>query len=287
MNDDLEQLRGWVGKTETSTDTVTAWPVAALAATLDRNDPAPQPGDELPPGWHWLYFLETKPASELGHDGHPKRGGFLPPVPLPRRMFAGRRMTFHDDLRVGDEVRRDAAIKDVVIKQGRTGEMVFVTLRVDLSTTRGLSLTEEHDVVYRAEPSLGKPAGTPPAPPQPAPGKAVWSKATTPDSVMLFRISALCFNGHRIHVDHPYVTQVEGYPDLVVPGSLHTLLMFELARAQINAKFKSIAWRNVRPLFVNRQLTACGEPSADGKSAKLWVMDNEGALSLSATAEFK
>ena len=287
MTQNLQSLKDWIGKSEWSVDHVTIPLVHRLAATLDRDDPMPKHGDVLPYGWHLMLFPRVARHSQLGADGHPERGDFLPPVPLPRRMFAGRRITFHDDLRVGDEVRRDAAIKDVVIKQGRTGEMVFVTLRVDLSTTRGLSLTEEHDVVYRAEPSLGKPAGTPPAPPQPAPGKAVWSKATTPDSVMLFRISALCFNGHRIHVDHPYVTQVEGYPDLVVPGSLHTLLMFELARAQINAKFKSIAWRNVRPLFVNRQLTACGEPSADGKSAKLWVMDNEGALSLSATAEFK
>lgn len=283
MTQDLEKLKEWIGQKETDVDYVTIPSVHRLAATLDRDDAMPKFGEPLPPGWHSILFPRVVRHSQVGKDGHPERGDFLPPVPLPRRMFAGRRITFHDDLRVGDEVRRDASIKDVVIKQGRHGEMVFVTLRIDLSTSRGLSLTEEHDVVYRAEPA----AGTLPAPPQPAPGKAVWSKATTPDSVMLFRISALCFNGHRIHVDHPYVTKVEGYPDLVVPGSLHTLLMFELARTQINPQFKSIAWRNVRPLFVNRELTACGEPAEDGKSAKLWVLNNEGALALSATAAFK
>jgi 3-methylfumaryl-CoA hydratase len=127
-------------------------------------------------------------------------------------MFAGRRVSFHDELRVGDEAYREATIKDVVIKEGRSGPMVFVTLKVDISTARGLALTEEHDVAYRGNPT----ADARPAAPQPAPGTAVWSKTTTPDHVMLFRISALVFNGHRIHTDHPYVTRVEGYPNLVV-----------------------------------------------------------------------
>ncbi len=280
----LESLKDWIGQREASVDHVTIPFVHRLAATLDRDDPMPKVGDVLPYGWHLLLFPRVARHSQLGPDGHPARGDFLPPVPLPRRMFAGRRITFHDSLRVGDEVRRDASIKDVVIKQGRSGQMVFVTVRVDLSTSRGLSLTEEHDVAYRADPV----PGTPPPPPQAAPGTAAWKNTLTPDTVMLFRMSALCFNGHRIHTDHPYVTQVEGYPDLVVPGSLHTILMFELARTQAPTppRYKSIAWRNVRPLFVNRPLTTCGEPAADGKSAKLWVVDNTGALSLSATAAF-
>ena len=280
----LEKLKDWVGRTQATEDLAAPFPVRALAATFDADDPEPKNGDPLPPLWHWLYFLDAAPQSKIGADGHAERGDFLPPVPLPRRMFAGRRIAFHDRLRVGDEVTREASIKDVVIKEGRSGQMVFVTMKVDLSTARGLALSEEHDVVYRGEPQ----PGTPPAPPQPAPGRAVWSKTVTPDTVMLFRISALIFNGHRIHTDQPYVTKVEGYPDLVVPGSLHTILMFELARAHApQAVFKSIAWRNVRPLFVNRPLTVCGEPAAGGKSAKLWVVDDKGALSLSATAEFQ
>ncbi len=285
MTPGLESLKEWIGRRESSVDYVTIPFVHRLAATLDRDDPLPGSGDVLPFGWHLLLFPRVVRHSQLGADGHPERGDFLPPVPLPRRMFAGRRIAFFDDLRVNDEVRREASIKDVVVKQGRSGQMVFVTLKVDLSTPRGLALTEEHDVAYRGEPATG----TPPAPPQAALGTAVWKNTVTPDTVMLFRMSALCFNGHRIHVDHPYVTQVEGYPDLVVPGSLHTILMFELARMQAPTppRYKSIAWRNVRPLFVNRPLTVCGEPAADGKSAKLWVVDDQGALSLSATAEFQ
>lgn len=282
MTEELEKLKRWIGERETSTDYVTIPSVHRLAATLDRDDPMPRPGDVLPYGWHLPLFPRVVRHSQLGPDGHPARGDFLPPVPLPRRMFAGRRVVWHDDLRVGDEVRRDASIKDVVIKSGRSGTMVFVTVNVDISTPRGLAINEEHDVSYRGEPV----PGTPPAPPQAAPGKALWRRTITPDTVMLFRMSALAFNGHRIHVDHPYVTQVEGYPDLVVPGSLHTLFMFELAREYApDARFRKITWRNVRPLFVNRPFTVCGEPG-EGRTAKLWVVDADQALALSATAEF-
>ena len=198
-------------------------------------------------------------------------------------MFAGKRTTFHESLRVGDEVRRDSVIKEVTIKQGRTGQMVFVTVKTELSTARGLAITEEQDLVYRE----AAPGGTPPQPPQPAPGKAVWSRVVTPDPVMLFRYSALTFNGHRIHYDQPYVTQVEGYPGLVMNGGLTTLLVFELARARASAPVHHISSRNVRALFVNQPITLAGEPSADGKSAKLWALNPDGALALTAEAEFR
>jgi 3-methylfumaryl-CoA hydratase len=160
--------------------------------------------------------------------------------------------------------------------------MVFVTVKTEISTSRGLAITEEQDIVYREEPD----PNAPPPPPQGAPGKAVWKGAVTPDSVMLFRYSALTFNGHRIHYDHPYVTKVEKYPDLVMNGGLTTLLVFELARKHGPSPLVTIASRNVRPLFVNREITLCGEPSADGKSAKLWAQDDTGALALSAEATF-
>ena len=282
MAEDLERMKDWIGERESGVDYVTIPLVHRLGATLDRDDPMPKNGDVLPYGWHLPLFPRVVRHSQLGPDGHPARGDFLPPVPLPRRMFAGRRVWWFDDLRVGDEVKRESSIKDVVIKSGRSGAMVFVTVKVEVSTDRGLAVTEEHDVVYRGEPE----PGTPPAKPQPAPGTAKWTRTVLPDPVMLFRMSALAFNGHRIHVDQPYVTKVEGYPDLVVPGSLHTLFMFELARESVpGVKFKSIAWRNVRPLFVNRPFTVCGEPG-EGGTAKLWVMDADGALSLSATAVF-
>ena len=207
----------------------------------------PKLGDPLPIGWHTIFFPRVVRQSQVGADGHPARGDFLPPVPLPRRMFAGRRVRFVDDLRVGDEVRRESVIKDVNIKQGRTGQMVFVTVQTDISSPRGLAITRRAG--HRLSRGARRPARRPPAP-QPAPGKAVWSSVVTPDPVMLFRYSALTFNGHRIHYDHPYVTGTEGYPDLVMNGGLTTLLTLELARAHGPAPLAFVASRNVRPMFV-------------------------------------
>ncbi|MDP2242266.1 MAG: MaoC family dehydratase N-terminal domain-containing protein [Burkholderiales bacterium] len=282
MSAELEKLKSWIGSKEFAVDYVTVPAVHRLAATLDRDDPMPKIGDPLPVGWHSILFPRVVRQSQIGKDGHPQRGDFLPPVPLPRRMFAGKRIAFHGDLRVGDEVRRESAIKDVVVKQGRSGEMVFVTVKTDILSLRGLAITEEQDIVYRGEPDPNAP---PPAP-QPAPGQPVWSRTVTPDPVLLFRYSALTFNGHRIHYDHPYVTQTEGYPDLVMNGGLTTLLVFELARSHGPAPIAYISSRNVRPMFVNRPFTLCGEPSADNKTAKLWVADHAGALALSAEAKF-
>jgi 3-methylfumaryl-CoA hydratase len=282
VSQDLEKLKDWIGQRESDVDHITIPSVHRLAATLDREDAMPRAGDDLPVGWHSILFPRVVRHSQIGPDGHPKRGDFLPPVPLPRRMFAGKRIRFQAPLKVGDEVRRESTIKDVTLKQGRTGQMVFVTVQTDISSPRGLAITEEQDIVYRGEPEAGAPA---PAP-QPAPGKAVWSNTVTPDPVMLFRYSALTFNGHRIHYDHPYVTQVEKYPNLVMNGGLTTLLAFELARAHAKSPIAFISSRNVRPLFVGRAITLCGEPSPDGRTAKLWAQDDTGALALSATAEF-
>jgi len=283
MAQNLDELRQWIGQKESDLDYVTIPAVHRLACTLDRDDPVPQAGDELPAGWHSILFPRVVRQSQIGADGHPQRGDFLPPVPLPRRMFAGKRITLHAPLRVGDEVRRESVIKDVTPKVGRTGQMVFVTVQTDICSPRGLAITEEQDIVYREEPEKG----APPPPPQPAPGTAVWKTIVTPDPVMLFRYSALTFNGHRIHYDHPYVTQTEGYPNLVMNGGLTTLLVFELARAHAATPLRFVASRNVRPLFVNRPIALCGEPAADGRSAKLWAEDDTGALALTATGEFR
>jgi 3-methylfumaryl-CoA hydratase len=283
VTQDLEHLKKWIGEKETDVDYVTVPSVHRLSATLDRDDPMPKMGDALPTGWHQILFPRVVRHSQVGPDGHPARGDFLPPVPLPRRMFAGKRNTFHAPLEIGDEVKRVSVIQSVTPKVGRTGQMVFVTVKTEIHSPRGLAITEEQDIVYREEPD----PNAPPPPPQKAPGEAVWVNRVTPDPVMLFRYSALTYNGHRIHYDHPYVTQVEKYPDLVMNGGLTTLLAFELARAHAKSPVKTIASRNVRPMFVNREITICGEPSGDGKSAKLWTQDNTGALSLSAEATFE
>jgi 3-methylfumaryl-CoA hydratase len=282
MAQDLEKLKKWIGEKEGAVDYITVPAVHRLAATLDRDDPMPRAGDPLPIGWHAILFPRVVRHSQIGADGHPERGDFLPPVPLPRRMFAGKRTTFVQDLRVGDEVKRESTIAAVNVKQGRSGQMVFVTVKTDIFSPRGLAVSEEQDIVYRAEPDPNAP---PPAP-QPAPATAAWKNTVTPDPVMLFRYSALTFNGHRIHYDHRYVTGTEGYPDLVMNGGLTTLLVYELARANAKAPIRHMVSRNVRALFVNRPIHLGGEPSADGKSAKLWAADRDGALALTADAQF-
>lgn len=282
MTQDLEHLKQWIGQAESDVDYVTVPAVHRLSATLDREDPMPKIGDPLPIGWHALLFPRVVRHSQVGADGHPKRGDFLPPVPLPRRMFAGKRTTFLSPLRIGDEVRRESTIQSVTPKQGRTGQMVFVTVKTDIHSPRGLAISEEQDIVYREEPDRN----ALPPPPQHPTGKAVWKRPITPDEVLLFRYSALTFNGHRIHYDHPYVTGVEGYPGLVMNGGLTTLLVYELARTHASTPLRHIASRNVRPLFVNREFTVCGEPAADNKTAKLWVVDDQNAIALSAEAEF-
>ena len=292
---DLSALRAWIGRIEMSIDQVTVPAVHRLAAMLDRDDPRPRPGEPLPVGWYSIFFPRVVRQSKIGADGHPLRGDFLPPVPLPRRMFAGRRATFLTEIRVGDELTKTATIQDVTLKTGRSGAMVFVMVRAEIHSPRGLAIVEEQDIVYRGEPDrpvTGGASGTArsnqadPRPAQSAPGEAVWSRRLTPDEVMLFRYSALSYNGHRIHYDVPYVTRVENYPGLVVNGGLTTLLICELARLHARTPLRAYTTRNVRPLFANRVMHLGGQPAADGKSAMLWALDDSAALAVSVEAGF-
>lgn len=277
---DIAELQGWVGKTETRSDQVTPVPIAALAATLDIDAPASLPGDPVPPLWHWLYFLPIHRQSELAADGHARRGGFLPPVLLPRRMWAGGRFEFHHPLRIGETLTRTSRIVDVQHKEGRTGPLVFVVARHEIGNADGIALVEEQDIVYRDHP---KP-GTSPAL-QPAPSDATWERTAQPDDVLLFRYSALTFNGHRIHYDRRYATEVEGYPGLVVHGPLIATMLLELLRA--NAPGVSVtrfAFRSVSPLFDTAPVSLRGKREADGKTISLWARDAAGGLAMTATA---
>ena len=279
----LAQLRGWEGRSETLHDEVAAAPVRSLSAALDRDDPEPAAGVVLPPLWHWLYFLPRYRQSELGPDGHVLRGGFLPPVPLPRRMWAGGRLQWHASLRVGEPVKRTSTIASVTHKAGRTGDLVFVLVKHAVRNASGLALTEEQDIVYRA---LAQP-GDPVPPPQPAPPDAAWSREVVPDPVLLFRYSALTFNGHRIHYDRKYVTEVEGYPGLIVHGPLTATLLVDLVRRQKpGAMMRSFSFKAVRPTFDLHPFRVRGEPSSDGRSAQLWAQDHEGWLTMQAAATF-
>jgi 3-methylfumaryl-CoA hydratase len=278
----LAHWRRWVGRTEERQDTITAAPLAAWSATLDREDPEPEPGTELPPLAHWLYFLPRARHSDLGSDGHPRRGGFLPPVTLPRRMWAGGRLRWHRPLRVGDEAVRVSRITAVDAKAGRSGPLVFVTVRHEVRNAAGLALTEEHDIVYRDAPGPGAAAVVP----RPAPADAPFTREVVPDPVLLFRYSALTFNGHRIHYDRVYVTQVEGYPGLVVHGPLiATLLVDLLRRHRPGAAVERFAFTALRPLFDIHPFALCGR--ADGDAVRLWARDHEGLLAMRAEARLR
>ena len=280
-------LQDWVGRTETAHDIATATPYAALAATLDwpagDGPRRPAPGALLPCLWHWLYFLPIAAQSDIGADGHPKRGGFLPPVPLPRRMWAGSDFEFHEPLLVGDALQRTSTIVDVKEKSGRTGSLIFVRVRHEIRRNGGpdVALTEHHNIVYRAAPS---PDDVTP-PPQPAPDQWAWARNIVPDDVLLFRYSALTFNGHRIHYDRKYVTEVEGYPGLVVHGPLiATLLMDLLRRQRPEAQVLKFEFKAVRPTFDIHPFSVHGQPSEDRKTVHLWGRDHEGYLTMDATA---
>ena len=277
-------LARWIGKTETVTDSVTATPYAALSATLDRAPERPSLGTALPPLWHWLYFLPLYRQSEVGPDGHAKRGGFLPPVPLPRRMWAGSQFEFNRPLRVGDRITRVSTIADVTEKSGRTGPLVFVKVRHEIRANDDASpaIVEFHDIVYREAPKPDE--ATPP--PKAAPAQGSWLRHWIPDDVLLFRYSALTFNGHRIHYDRKYVTEVEGYPGLIVHGPLIATLLLDLLRTQRpDAVVRRYEFRAVRPLFDINAFDVCGESSEDGKSVRLWAKDHEGWLAMDATAQ--
>ncbi|SDM08601.1 3-methylfumaryl-CoA hydratase [Oryzisolibacter propanilivorax] len=281
----IAHLQSWQGRSETLHDSATAQPLAALSATLDRDDPAPAPGTPVPPLWHWLYFLPHARQSELGPDGHPRRGGFLPPVPLPRRMWAGGRLRWesYNPLRVGQALQRTSAIASVAHKAGRSGELLFVQVEHRFANDHGLALTEEHDIVYRPLARPGDPAPAPQRPP--LDGQAAWSRGIAPDDVLLFRYSALTFNGHRIHYDRRYVTEVEGYPGLVVHGPLIATLLVDLLRRSLpGAQLAAFEFRAVRPTFDLHPFSVHARPDADGHGVQLWAQDHEGWLTMQASA---
>ena len=282
----IRHLQTWIGKQETIVDQITAAPVRGLAATLDHQDTAAIAGQTpLPELWHWLYFLPAHRQSELGPDGHAKRGGFLPPIPLPRRMWAGGRLQWKAPLNVGDAITRISTIQSVDHKVGRSGELMFVCVEHQIHNQHGLALVEHHDIVYRDNPSDNEP----PAAATAAPTNAVWSKTLRPDDVMLFRYSALTFNGHRIHYDRRYVTEVEKYPGLIVHGPLIATLLVDLVRERVpGAVLSSFQFKAVRPTFDTGPMTVNGRPDTErdpsGNTIALWATDAEGWLTMQATA---
>jgi len=288
------RLEDWVGRQEVRDDRLGPTPVQALAATLDHAPSAVPDGTSLPPLWHWLYFLPLHLARDIGPDGHARRGGFLPPVPLPRRMWAGSRFEFAAPLRVGDAVQRVSTIEAVTPRRGRSGALVFVTVRHELTVAgqAAPALREWHDIVYRDEPAPGTPA--PVGEPAPAADAARphWQRSLVPDEVLLFRYSALTFNGHRIHYDRRHVTQTEGYPGLVVHGPLiATLLLDLLHRQQPEAQVQAFSFKARHPCFDGQLLELHGQPAPaeaatnGGPTAvRLWAQGPGGVLLMEAQA---
>jgi 3-methylfumaryl-CoA hydratase len=277
-----EDYGPWLGRTELRTDLVAAGVLDRLSATLDRADPPHAAGDPVPPLGHWLFFLPDARQSDLGEDGHARRGGFLPPVHhLPRRMWAGSRVRFPGEIRVGDAIERRSTIATIDRKEGKAGPLVFVTVRHEIGRPgEPAAIVDEHDIVYRGLDAAPPPARTPEA--QPA---GAWRRTLVPDAVQLFRYSALTFNGHRIHYDRPYVTGVEGYPGLIVHGPLIATLLVDLVRREApGARLEAFSFRAVSPLFDGREMSVnAAEPDGGGR-VRLWAANDAGALAVAAEA---
>lgn len=279
---DLDHLRQWIGRTTEASDVVTAQLVKGLRATLFQEIGEPKAGDPAPWTVHWCLAQAVFPMSQLGPDGHPTRGGFLPPVPLPRRMWAGGELEFLDSLRVGDEAKRTSRISDVTMKTGSTGVLCFVSVEHTVTTPRGTAIRERQDIVYRDISSAQPVASAKPASPPPV---AKHRETHMADPVLLFRYSALTFNGHRIHYDRRYVTEVEGYPGLIVHGPLLATLLADLVRRHTEAPMTAFRFRAVRPLFDVADFAVCGAPSPDGRRVELWARGADGSLAMQAEAE--
>ncbi|MBV8927264.1 MAG: MaoC family dehydratase N-terminal domain-containing protein [Bradyrhizobium sp.] len=276
---DIDHLRQWIGRSQEASDIVTAQLVKGLRATLFQEIGEPKTGDVAPFTVHWCLAQPVFPMSMLGADGHPIRGGFLPPVPLPRRMWAGGELEFVDPLRVGDEAMRASRIADVTVKTGSTGALCFVAVDHVISTARGIAIRERHDIVYRDV--GGAPAAVKNAPP--APPVAQHRETHVSDPVLLFRYSALTFNGHRIHYDRDYVTKVEGYPGLIFHGPMQAALIVEFAaRLRHGRPPKKLAYRGVQPLFEGSEFSV--NANDEGSSMQLWVADAEGQPTMKGTA---
>lgn len=266
----------WTGRERRRRLVIDRSPAERLAAVLDL----PAPADTLPEVWHWASLVDVVPQAGLGEDGHPARGDFLPPVPLPRRMFAGSRMHFHRPVRIGLEAELVERIASVQAKSGRSGELVFVSVERSLHQDGEVALTEVQSLVYRGAETT---AAAPAAPPTPQP--ADWRREVRPDPALLFRFSAATFNSHRIHYDLPYATAVEGYPGLVVHGPLIALLLLEAARAAApDRKITAFAFRAERPLFAPEPFSVCGR--FEGEGAALWAENAEGHRAMSAEVTF-
>jgi 3-methylfumaryl-CoA hydratase len=276
---DLDHLRQWIGRTQEATDVVTAQLVKSLRATLFQEIGEPKAGDAAPLTVHWCLAQPVFPMSMLGGDGHPTRGGFLPPVPLPRRMWAGGEIEFLDALRVGDQSTRLSRISDITVKTGSSGQLCFVSVEHTITSPRGVAIRERQDIVYR---EMGGEQAAAPAKPAPPPPSAQHRETYVSDPVLLFRYSALTFNGHRIHYDRDYVTKVEGYPGLIFHGPLQAAFLVEMAAKLRGKAPKKFGYRGVQPLFEGSEFSI--NANDNGATMELWTANDAGQPTMKGTA---
>lgn len=274
----IEDFARWIGRTDAlHSDIITPRLNASFRATLD---PHLAPSDTTPPGLHWCLTPSIVAADQLGLDGHPKKGGFLPPIPLPRRMWAGGQVEFISPLNVGETVEKKTTIKDIKWKTGASGQLCFVTVSHDYSTLRGLCIREDQNIVYRSAANETGPSFTP----KPFDKKFECSEAAVIDQVRLFRYSALTFNGHRIHYDHPYATAIEFYPDLVIHGPLQATLLLNLATKMRGSIPRRFSFRGAAPATGAQTLTIGGQETDDGIA--LSIVTEQGYQSMSGQAKW-
>lgn len=280
---EADRLLQWVGRSEITSGYAYGALADVLSATLDRDDPPHAEGTPLPPGWHWLCFPEAVKLADTGYDGHRKTGGFMPPVPLPRRMWAGNRMQFLRPIRAGDVLDRKSTIADLRFKTGGGGKLCFVTVRHEIFARQELATVEEHDVVYRETAIPGAPA----AKPRPAPAEPIWSRTIAPNPVLLFRFSALTMNSHRIHYDRGFAMDQEGYPGLVFHGPLTMILLMDLFRRSMpEARMSRFAVRATAPIYDDRPFEIQGAPGESDEEAWLWALTPEGELAMVGEASY-
>ena len=280
----LDELKSHIGRRQTTTDVLHPGPANLLRLTFDRPEPELEVGDPLPPAWLALYFLPQYRPGELRSDGSPRDAGVVPPMPLPRRMFAGERVRLHRALRIGDAVRRETELADISLKSGSTGTLVFATVVNRVFGPDGLALEDERRTVFREEVKAGERNQAPRR--DPAPTDVPWRKTVTADPVVLFRFSALTFNSHRIHYDHTWAMQTEGYPGLVVHGPFTTTQLIDFARdCHPGRTLRGYATQARAPLFEGASFELRGRPTADGRAAEFWAVTPEGTIAMSAEVE--
>ncbi len=284
MAESLESFKSFIGKSETATDLVTASAMVKFAATLGLPDPSLEKGSAIPPGWYGGFFPASHRPDKMRTDGQASGGSIVPPIPLPRRRIGGTRVSFHEPLRIGDEITRKTEIADIQIDDGPNGAQATVVERNSLSTNRGLCVVEERDMVLLSEARAeAAPKTSPKVPPN-----AQWQQTIEPNAPLLFRFSAIRFNSHRIHYDREYVTKVEKLPGLVVQSSLISQLAMEMCRRELPAKrMTHFDFQNLRSVYdTGGKFNISGTPNPEGTSAALWALDGQGNVAMLATAKF-